>query len=45
MIRGLIVVVDDDISICHLIKKYLEKENFRIIIAENREEALSIIEK
>ena len=36
-----IMVVDDDINICELLRLYLEKEQYTVVIANNGNEALS----
>ena len=38
---GKILVVDDDINICELLRLYLEKEGFHIVIANDGEQALT----
>ncbi len=40
MSMGKILVADDDQNICELIRLYLEKENFTVVLAENGEQAV-----
>ncbi len=41
MSMGKILVADDDQNICELIRLYLEKENFTVVLASNGEEAVA----
>ena len=41
MSMGKILVADDDKNICELIRLYLEKENFNVVLANDGEEALA----
>ncbi len=41
MSMGKILVADDDKNICELIRLYLEKENFSVVLANDGEEALA----
>lgn len=40
MALGKILVVDDDKNICELLRLYLEKEGYSVILAHDGEEAL-----
>ncbi len=40
-----ILVVDDDVNICELLRLYLEKEGYRVLIAHDGEAALSVFHK
>lgn len=40
MNAGKILVVDDDQNICELLRLYLEKENFKVVIANDGQEAI-----
>ncbi len=44
MSAGKILVVDDDINICELLRLYIEKEDFQVIIANDGNEALKLFE-
>ena len=41
---GKILVVDDDQNICELLRLYIEKEGFEVVIANDGEEALELFE-
>ena len=41
MSMGKILVADDDQNICELIRLYLEKENFTVVLANDGEEAVA----
>ncbi len=41
MSMGKILIADDDQNICELIRLYLEKENFTVVIANDGEEAIA----
>ncbi len=40
-----ILVIDDDIDICHLLKKFLSKHNYEVMTAHNGETGLKILEE
>lgn len=40
-----ILIVDDDINICELLRLYLEKEGFSTVVANDGEEAINITKK
>ena len=44
MSAGKILVVDDDINICELLRLYIEKEGYQVIIANDGNEALRLFE-
>jgi two-component system response regulator ResD len=44
MSAGKIMVVDDDSNICELLRLYLEKEGFEVVLAYNGAEALEMFE-
>ncbi len=44
MSTGKILVVDDDINICELLRLYIEKEGYQVIIANDGNEALRLFE-
>ena len=44
MSAGKILVVDDDTNICELLRLYIEKEDFQVIIANDGNEALKLFE-
>lgn len=44
MSLGKILVVDDDTNICELLRLYIEKEDFQVIIANDGNEALKLFE-
>ena len=44
MSAGKILVVDDDINICELLRLYIEKEDFEVVIANDGNEALRLFE-
>jgi DNA-binding response OmpR family regulator len=43
--KNLILIVDDDIEICKLLKEFLKKKNFKVIVAEDGQQALVLAEK
>ena len=45
MSAGKILVVDDDTNICELLRLYIEKEDFQVIIANDGNEALKLFDK
>ena len=45
MSAGKILVVDDDINICELLRLYIEKEDFQVIIANDGNEAVKLFEQ
>ena len=45
MAKGKILVVDDDINICDLLRLYIEKEGFSVVIANDGGDALRKFEK
>ena len=45
MSSGKILVVDDDINICELLRLYIEKEDFQVVIANDGNEALRLFEQ
>ncbi len=45
MSEGKILVVDDDLNICELLRLYIEKEGYRVIIANDGNEALRLFEE
>ena len=42
---GKIMVVDDDKNICELLRLYLEKEGYQVVIANDGKEAVELNEK
>ena len=40
-----ILVIDDDIDICHLLKRFLSKNNYEVITAHNGENGLKLLEE
>ena len=44
MAEGKILVVDDDQNICELLRLYIEKENFDVVIANDGRKALNLFE-
>jgi len=40
-----ILVVDDDVNICELVRLYLEKDGFQVVVAHNGESALNLFKK
>lgn len=44
MSAGKILVVDDDTNICELLRLYIEKEDFQVVIANDGNEALRLFE-
>lgn len=45
MSSGKILVVDDDLNICELLRLYIEKEGFSVVTANDGMEALKLFEK
>lgn len=45
MSSGKILVVDDDLNICELLRLYIEKEGFNVVTANDGMEALKLFEK
>ena len=45
MSSGKILVVDDDLNICELLRLYIEKEGFNVVTANDGLEALKLFEK
>ncbi|MCH5202134.1 MAG: response regulator transcription factor [Oscillospiraceae bacterium] len=45
MSKGKILVVDDDLNICELLRLYIEREDFDVIIANDGVEAVEIFKK
>ena len=45
MSAGKIMVVDDDSNICELLRLYLEKEDFEVVLAYNGAEALEMFDR
>lgn len=45
MSSGKILVVDDDLNICELLRLYIEKEGFSVVTANDGVEALKLFEK
>lgn len=45
MSTGKILVVDDDLNICELLRLYIEKEGFNVVTANDGMEALKLFEK
>ena len=44
MASGKILVVDDDRNICELLRLYIEKEGFTVVIANDGRQALEVFE-
>lgn len=42
---GKIMVVDDDSNICELLRLYLEKEDYEVVIAQNGTKALEMFDR
>ena len=40
-----ILVIDDDIDICHLLKRFLSKNNYEVATAHNGESGLKLLEE
>ena len=45
MASGKILVVDDDQNICELLRLYIEKEGFEVVIANDGRKALEMFEQ
>ncbi|MDD4806923.1 MAG: response regulator, partial [Oscillospiraceae bacterium] len=45
MTKGKILVVDDDQNICELLRLYIEKENFEVVIANDGRQALTLFDE
>ena len=45
MSLGKILVVDDDLNICELLRLYIEKEGFSVVTANDGAQALKLFEK
>ncbi|MDD4808093.1 MAG: response regulator transcription factor [Oscillospiraceae bacterium] len=45
MTKGKILVVDDDQNICELLRLYIEKENFDVVIANDGRQALKLFDE
>lgn len=45
MVNGKIMVVDDDSNICELLRLYLEKEGFEVVLAANGAMALELFDR
>ncbi|ARP49525.1 MULTISPECIES: response regulator transcription factor [Caproicibacterium] len=45
MTKGKILVVDDDQNICELLRLYIEKENFEVVIANDGRQALKLFDE
>jgi DNA-binding response OmpR family regulator len=44
-IKNLILIVDDERKICLMLKEFLEKNNFEVLVAEDGQKALELAEK
>jgi len=43
--KNLILIVDDEEEICLLLKEFLEKKDFEVLVAEDGQKALDLAEK
>ncbi|MEG1733031.1 MAG: response regulator, partial [Longicatena sp.] len=45
MSTGKVLIIDDDLNICELLRLYIEKEGFSVVTANDGVEALKLFEK